>query len=100
LRIELRPAFREAVRRADRPLRRAALKTVEQLLALEDLNALHSHHGLRFEKIHGLTDPASGEQLYSLRISRGVRTLVCLAEGPTVILVSRYAQHDKTYRKR
>ena len=81
------------------PVRRAVLKTIELLSAIPDISALGAHHGLRFEKIHGFIEPSSGRQIHSIRVTRGVRAMCCLDEGPTIILVSLYAQHDKAYRK-
>jgi hypothetical protein len=99
LRVELRPSFKEEVRNAAVPVRRAVLKTIELLSTIPDVSTLGAHHGLRFEKIHGFIEPSSGRQVHSIRITRGVRAMCCLEEGPAIILVSLHAQHDKAYRK-
>lgn len=99
MRIELRLAFKEEVRKSALPVRRAVLKTLELLSGIPDMATLCGHHGLRFEKIHGFIEPMSGRQIHSIRITRDVRAMVCLDEGPTIILVSLHAQHDEAYRK-
>lgn len=81
------------------PVRRAVLKTIELLSALPDISALGAYHGLKFEMIHGFIEPSSGKQIHSIRVTRGVRAMCCLDEGPTIILVSLHTQHDKAYRK-
>jgi hypothetical protein len=98
MKIEIRPAFEEAVLRAELPIRKAAAKTLQLLVAL-DLPQLWSHPGLNFEKLQGLVEPASGEQLYSLRITGSARAITCLLHGPAIVLVSLHVQHDKAYRK-
>ena len=75
------------------------LKTIELLTAIPDISALGAHHGLKFEMIHGFIEPSSGRQIHSIRITRAVRAMCCLDEGPTIILVSLHVQHDKAYRK-
>ncbi len=98
MRVEIRPAFDGAVMRAELPIRKAVAKTLELLVAL-DLTQLLRHPGLNFEKLHGLIEPTSGEQLYSLRITGSARAITCLLHGPTIVLVSLHLQHDKAYRK-
>ena len=98
MRIEVRPAFDEAVMAAELPVRKAAAKMVQLLHSL-DLQQLWSHPGLNFEKLHGMIEPASGEQLYSLRLGGAARAIACLRQGPILILVSLHVQHDKAYRK-
>jgi hypothetical protein len=97
VRIEIRPDFDEAVMAAELPVRKAAAKMI-RLLPTLDLPQLWGHHGLNFEKLHGLKEPETGLQLYSLRISASVRATVCLKDGPTIILVGLHPQHDKAYR--
>lgn len=98
MKIEVRPAFDEAVMAADLPVRKAAAKML-QLLSSLDLGQLWGHSGLHFEKLHGMIEPVSGEQLYSLRVTGSVRAVSCLIKGPTIVLVSLHVQHDKAYRK-
>jgi len=98
VRIEVRPAFDEAVMAAELPVRKAAAKMLQLLHSLE-LPQLWSHPGLNFEKLHGMIEPASGEQLYSLRVSGAARAIACLRQGPALVLVSLHVQHDKAYRK-
>lgn len=98
MRIEIRPAFDETVMASDLRIRKAAAKML-QLLQTLDLPQLWSHPGLNFEKLHGMIEPVTGEQLYSLRVNGAVRAIACLGKGPTVILISLHVQHDKTYRK-
>ena len=98
MQVEIRPAFDEAVMRAELPIRKSAAKTLLLLLAL-DLVQLWKHPGLNFEKLHGLVEPSSGEQLYSLRLTAGSRAITCLLHGPTIVLISLHVQHDKAYRK-
>jgi hypothetical protein len=97
VRIEIRPAFDEAVMAAELPVRKAACKMLQLLPAL-DLPQLWSHPGLNFEKLHGMIEPATGEQLCSLRVSSAARAIACLRKGPTVVLVSLHVQHDNAYR--
>jgi hypothetical protein len=98
VKIEIRPAFDEAVMGAELPLRKAAAKMLAQLQALT-LQQLWSHPGLNFEKLHGMIEPITGEQLYSLRVTGSARAITCLIKGPIIVLVSLHVQHDKAYRK-
>jgi hypothetical protein len=98
VRIEVRPAFDEAVLAAEFPLRTAAAKMLRLLSSL-DLPQLWSHPGLHFEKLHGMIEPAGNEQLYSLRLSSAARAIACLRQGPILALISLHVQQDKAYRK-
>ena len=98
MKIEIRPAFDEAVMAAELPVRKAAAKMLLLLSSL-DLPQLWAHPGLNFEKLHGMIEPTSGEQLYSLRVTGRARAITCLSKGPTIVLVSLHVQHDKAYRK-
>lgn len=98
MRIEVRPAFDETVMASEPPVRKAAAKMLQLLQAL-DLPQLWNHPGLNFEKLHGMIEPTTREQLYSLRVNGAVRAIVYLCKGPTVVLVSLHVQHDKAYRK-
>lgn len=97
VRVEIRPAFDEAVMAAELQERKAAGKLIILLQQLE-LPQLWSHPGLNFEKLHGMIEPLSGEQLYSLRVTRGTRAIACLLRRPVLVLVSLHTQHDKAYR--
>ena len=98
MRIEVRPAFDETVMASEPPVRKAAAKMLQLLQAL-DLPQLWNHSSLNFEKLHGMIEPTTREQLYSLRVNGAVRAIVYLRKGPTVVLVSLHVQHDKAYRK-
>jgi hypothetical protein len=98
VRIEIRPVFDEAVMSAELPVRKAAAKMLQVLHAL-DLSQLWTHPGLNFEKLHGMLEPATGQQLYSLRVTGSSRAIACLLKGPILVLVSLHTQHDKAYRK-
>jgi hypothetical protein len=98
MRIEIRPAFDDAIMAAELPIRKAAAKMLTLLQQL-DLTQLWNHPGLNFEKLQGMMEPLSGEQLYSLRVTGSARAITCLLKGPTVVLVSLHTQHDKAYRK-
>lgn len=98
MRIEIRPAFDEAVVAAELPIRKAAAKMLQLLLQL-DLKQLWNHPGLNFEKLHGMIEPSTGQQLYSLRVTGSAHAVTCLINGPTIVLVSLHVQHDKAYRK-
>lgn len=98
MKIEIRPAFDEAVMKAELPVRQAAAKMLMQLQSLT-LQQLWSHPGLSFEKLHGMIEPTTGEQLYSLRVTGSARAITCLLKGPILVLVSLHVQHDKAYRK-
>jgi hypothetical protein len=98
VRIEIRPAFDDAVMAAELPIRKAAAKMLLLLQQL-DLIQLWSHPGLNFEKLHGMIEPSTGQQLYSLRVSGSARAITCLLNGPTIVLISLHVQHDKAYRK-
>jgi hypothetical protein len=98
VKIEIRPAFDEAVMGAELPLRKAAAKMLTQLQSLT-IQQLWSHPGLNFEKLHGMIEPTTGEQLYSLRVTGSALAITCLLRDPTIILVSLHVQHDKAYRK-
>ncbi len=99
MRVEIRPAFDEAVMAAELPVRKAAAKMLQLLLSL-DLPQLWAHRGLNFEKLHGMVEPSTGLQLYSLRVTGSSRAVSCLLNGPAIVLVSLHVQHDKAYRKR
>jgi hypothetical protein len=98
VRIEVRPAFDEAVMAAEMPVRKAAAKMLLLLQSIT-LQELWNHPGLNFEKLHGMIEPNTGEQLYSLRVTGSARAISCLIKGPTLVLVSLHLQHDKAYRK-
>ncbi len=98
MKIEIRPAFDEAVMNAEAPLRKAAAKMLTQLHSLTP-QQLWGQPGLNFEKLHGMIEPATGEQLYSLRFSGSAHAITCLLKGPTIVLVSLHVQHDKAYRR-
>ena len=98
MKIEIRPAFDEAVMSAELPIRKAAAKMLLLLQSL-DLPQLWNHPGLNFEKLHGMIEPATGQQLYSIRVTGSARAVTCLLTGPTIVLVSLHVQHDKAYRK-
>ena len=98
MKIEILPAFDEAVMAAELPVRKAAAKML-LLLQSMTLQQLWSHSGLNFEKLHGMIEPTTGEQLYSLRVTGSARAITCLVKGPTIVLVSLHVQHDKAYRK-
>lgn len=98
MRIEIRPAFDEAVMAAELPVRKAAAKMIQTLQAI-DLPQLWTHPGLNFEKLHGMIEPTTGLQLYSLRVTGSARAITCLLNGPTLVLVSLHTQHDKAYRR-
>lgn len=100
MRIEIRPKFDEEVMASELPIRKAVAKTVNLLHGFTDVAQLWKHHGLNFGKIHGFTDPETGEQLYSIRITQSARAMTCLLNGPTIVLVSLDTEHDKAYRKR
>lgn len=99
MRVEIRPAFDEAVMSAQLPVRKAAAKMLVLLQSL-DLPRLWVHPGLNFEKLVGMIEPATGNQLYSLRVTGSARAVSCLLAGPTIVLVSLHVQHDKAYKKR
>lgn len=96
--IEIRPAFDEAVMAAELPIRKAAAKMLLLLQSL-DLPQLWSHPGLNFEKLHGMIEPMTGQQLYSIRVTGSSRAITCLLSGPILVLVSLHTQHDKAYRR-
>jgi hypothetical protein len=98
VKIEIRPAFDETVMAAELPVRKAAAKMLRLLQSL-DLPQLWKHPDLNFEKLHGMIEPTTGQQLYSLRVTGSVRAITCLLNGPTIVLISLHSQHDQAYRK-
>lgn len=98
MRIEVRPAFDEAVMAAELPIRKAAAKMLHLLQSL-DLLQLRSYPGLNFEKLRGMIEPSTGEQLYSLRVTGSARAITRLLKGPTIVLISLDIQHDQAYIK-
>lgn len=98
MRVEIRPAFDASVMAAELPVRKAAAKVLILLQAL-DLPQLWSHPGLNFEKLQGMIEPITGQQLYSIRITGSARAITCLLTGPAIVLVSLHVQHDKAYRR-
>ena len=99
MRIEIRPVFDEAVRTSQKPIRVAAARMILLLHSL-DLLQLRTHPGLHFEKLHGMIEPVTGEQLYSLRVTRSARAISCIVSGPTLVLINLHTRHDTTYRRR
>jgi hypothetical protein len=97
MRVEVRPAFDEAVTSAELPVRKAAAKML-QILQTLDLIQLWNHPGMNFEKLHGMIEPITGEQLYSIRVTGSARAVTCLLKGPTVVLITLHTQHDNAYR--
>ncbi len=98
MKIEIRPSFDEAVMIAELPVRKAAAKVLLLLKSL-DLPQLWRHPGLNFEKLHGMVEPITGQQLYSIRITGSARAITCLLIRSTIVLVSLHTQHDKAYRR-
>jgi len=98
VRIEIRPSFDEVVMASELPIRKAAARMLQLLQSLE-LPQLWRYPGLNFEKLHGMIEPATGEQLYSLRVTGSARAVTCLLKGPTIVFISLHVQHDKAYRK-
>lgn len=98
MKIEIRPAFDTAVMSAELPVRKAAAKMLVLLQSL-DLPQLWTHPGLNFEKLHGMIEPITGQQLYSIRVTGSARAITCLLSGPTLVLISLHTQHDKAYRQ-
>jgi hypothetical protein len=98
MKVEIRPAFDEAVMVAQLPVRKAAAKMLKLLLSL-DLVQLWKHPGLNFEKLHGMIEPISGEQLHSIRLTGAARAVTCLLKGPTIVLISLPTQHDNAYKR-
>jgi hypothetical protein len=98
VKIEIRPSFEEAVMAAELPVRKAAAKML-LILQQVDLPQLWTHPGLNFEKLHGMIEPTTGQQLYSLRVTGSARAITCLLSGPTIVLVALHVQHDKAYKR-
>ena len=98
MRVDVRPAFDEAVMAAELPVRKAAAKML-QLLQSIDLIQLWKYPGLNFEKLHGMIEPVTGEQLYSLRVTGSARAVTCLLKGPAIVLISLHTQHDNAYKR-
>ena len=84
---------------AEPALRKATAKMLVLLQSL-DLPDLRKHPGLNFEKLHGMIEPGTGQQLYSLRVTGSAQAVTYLLSGPTLVLASLHVQHDKAYRKR
>jgi hypothetical protein len=97
VRVEIRPAFDDAVLDSPLQIRSASAKMVKLLQSFAGISQLRSHHGLNFEKLRGFIEPNTGEQLYSLRVTRGARVVAYLKEGP-IVLVNLFTGHDKAYR--
>jgi hypothetical protein len=98
VKIEIRPAFDEVVMLAELPIRKGAAKMLQLLQSL-DLPQLWIHPGLNFQKLHGMIEPATGEQLYSLRVTGSARAITCVLNGPAIVLISLHVRLDKAYRK-
>ncbi len=98
MRVEVRPEFDKAVMAAELPVKKAVAKTLLLLRSL-DLNQLWQYPGLNFEKLHGMVEPVSGEQLYSIRVTVSARAVTCLLQGPIIVLISLHTQHDNAYKR-
>jgi hypothetical protein len=46
-----------------------------------------------------MIEPVTGEQLYSLRVTRSARAITCIGNGPALVLISLEPKHDKAYRR-
>ena len=68
-----------------------------QLLLSLDLVQLWQYPGFNFEKLHGMIEPTSGEQLYSLWVTGSARVVTSLLKGSTIVLISLHTLHDKAY---
>ena len=99
MRVEIRPAFDDAVMRAEIQVRKAAAKTLVLLQSL-DFADVRTHPGLNFEKLAGRVDVVTRSQLYSIRISGSARAITCIVTGPSLVLISLHTQHDAAYRRR
>ena len=98
VRIEIRPAFDEAVMKSALQVRKASVQMLALLQSLT-LKQLWNHPGLNYEKLHGMIEPVTGEQLYSLRMTGSTHAITCMLKGPTIVLISLHVQYDKAYRK-
>jgi len=97
MKVEIRPTFDDAVMSAELPIRKAAAKVLLLLQSL-DMIQLWNHPGLNFEKLQGMIEPTTSQQLYSIRITGSARAITCLLSGPVIVLVSLHTQHDKANR--
>ena len=98
MRVEVRPEFDKAVIAAEIPIRKAVAKVFKLLRSL-NMVQLWQYPGLNFEKLHGMIEPVSGQQLYSIRVTGSARAVTCLLDGSTIVLISLHTQHDNTYRR-
>lgn len=79
------------------PQKRAALKAVAIIRSLDRVG-LQSHPGLNFEKLSGLVEPNTGQQLWSFRFGKGARA-ICTVDGGVLVVVATFqTDHDKAYR--
>ncbi len=59
-------------------------------------NQIFNNKGLKWEKIHSMTTPAS-RPLYSIRLSKKFRAVVC-REKDFMVFISLHPDHDSAYR--
>jgi hypothetical protein len=94
----LRPRAVEDLARLPLEKRKAALKALRILCGL-DMVGLCRHAGLNWERLEGLKDKVTGEQLWSFRFGAGARAL-CILEGNSLIIVATFEpDHSKAYRR-
>jgi hypothetical protein len=79
------------------PQKRAALKAVKTIRSLDRIG-LQTHPGLNFEKLAGLIEPRTGQQLYSFRFGKAARAICTLEGGSLVVVATFESDHDKAYR--
>lgn len=95
--LHLRPQAETDLAGLERDNRKAALKALRIITSL-DLVGLGRHAGLNWEKLEGLTDQATGKQLWSFRFGGGARAL-CVMEAHSVAVVAAFEpDHSKAYR--
>jgi len=96
--VHLRPQAEADLVGLERENMRAALKALRIITSL-DLVGLSRYAGLNWEKLEGLTDQATGKQLWSFRFGAGARAL-CVLEANSVIIVATFEpDHSKAYRR-
>jgi len=96
VKLRFETAFLRAALEQEAPVRKGLgklLRLAESLSLAELLN----HKGAHLEKLVGHTDPATGQALYSLRVTAGARA-IALLDGDILVLVRMEADHGKAYR--
>ncbi len=94
--LRITPQFFAQALEQEKPIR-SALRKMVGLVDRLTFTELARHKGVHLEKLSGLTDPKTGEPLYSLRITLAARATAVVIDG-VLFLLAIHTEHDRAYR--